>query len=145
MSVVDCKVDSFWSDLTEGKWFSGLWTLVKRLSGSQHHLERSLLWSRWSFACHSMRLKITAVITMFLCLPDHVTEDHCCDYDVPLPYRPCDWRSLLWLRWSFALQTMWLKIIAVITMVLCLTDHVTDDHCCDHDGPLPYRACDWRS
>ena len=48
---------------------------------------------------------------MFLCLTDHVTEDHC-DYDGPLPYRPCDWRSLLWLRCSFALQSMRLKIIA---------------------------------
>ena len=62
-------------------------------------------------------VKVITVITMFLCLTEHVTEDYCCDHDVPL-------------------------IIAVIMMFLCLTEHVTEDQCCNYDVPLPDRACD---
>ena len=40
-------------------------------------------------------IKVIVVITMSLGPTEHATEDHCCDYDVPLPYRACDWRSLL--------------------------------------------------
>ena len=35
-------------------------------------------------------IKVIVVITMSLGPTEHATEDHCCDYDVPLPARASD-------------------------------------------------------